>query len=308
MPFIARCLKTNKRSNRHANLGNPGYDHIRHCLWTTVPAFAVGLAVYAVAGRGGSGVGRDSLNATADLRQVLASHFVFSPWLLLPPAITLYAMARRRPVIPGMLASSAAAVLLAIVVQHAPLGEAVNAMVDGYFPHTGSKLVDKLLTQGGMASMMHVTLIAFCGFAFSGIMQKAGLLEPVLGGLRNFADTPGRLILTTGAACVLIEAITGSAFLCIIIPGELFAPAFERMKLAAKNLSRTIGDCGIVCVPLIPWSIAGAFMSGTLGVSVSEYAPWAVFCYVGFALTIAAGFSGISIAPRIRDDESQQGS
>ncbi len=24
MPFIARCLKTNKRSNRHANLGNPG--------------------------------------------------------------------------------------------------------------------------------------------------------------------------------------------------------------------------------------------------------------------------------------------
>ena len=25
MPFIARCLKTNKRSNRHANLGNPGF-------------------------------------------------------------------------------------------------------------------------------------------------------------------------------------------------------------------------------------------------------------------------------------------
>lgn len=25
MPFIARCLKTIKRSNRHANLGNPGY-------------------------------------------------------------------------------------------------------------------------------------------------------------------------------------------------------------------------------------------------------------------------------------------
>ncbi len=26
MPFIARCLKTNKRSNRHANLGNPGLE------------------------------------------------------------------------------------------------------------------------------------------------------------------------------------------------------------------------------------------------------------------------------------------
>ncbi len=32
MPFIARCLKTIKRSNRHANLGNPGQTVLARTL------------------------------------------------------------------------------------------------------------------------------------------------------------------------------------------------------------------------------------------------------------------------------------
>jgi len=37
MPFIARCLKTIKRSNRHANLGNPGLGAEKNDrVWTCV--------------------------------------------------------------------------------------------------------------------------------------------------------------------------------------------------------------------------------------------------------------------------------
>ncbi len=284
------------------------YDHIRHCLWTTVPALAVGFVVYAFAG--GSVAGNAGLvnSVGGALRTALAAHFVFSPWLLIPPAITLYAMARRYPVIPGMIISIVAAVILAVVLQHAKIGATLNSLADGFTAKTGVASVDKLLTQGGMSSMMRVTLIALCAFTYSGALQKAGLLEPILQRLVKFAHTPGRLILTTGAACIAVELLTGSAFLCILLPGELFAPAYRRMGLAAKNLSRTIGDFGIVGVPLIPWSIAGAFMSGTLGVSVGEYAPWAVFCYVGAIFTLIAGFTGWSIARRIREDETQPGS
>jgi Na+:H+ antiporter, NhaC family len=284
------------------------YDHITHSLWTTVPALLVGFLVYAGLGAGAVSVGAGTLAGSAALRAALAGTFVFSPWLLLPPAVIIYSMARRRPVIPGMLLSAVAATVLAIAVQHVPLAAAVNAMVDGYAPHTGLPAVDQLLAQGGMAAMMHVTLIALCAFAFSGVLQKAGLLAPLLHQLLRFASTPGRLILTTGVACVAVEMITGSAFLCIIIPAELFAPAYSRLNLAAKNLSRTIGDCGIVGVPLIPWSIAGAFVSGTLGVRVGEYAPWAVFCYAGIVITIVAGFSGFAIAKRKFEDETQVGS
>jgi NhaC family Na+:H+ antiporter len=284
------------------------YDHIRHCLWTTVPAIAVGLVVYLVFGARGVG-GAGAIAAGDDgIRQALLAHFTFSPWLLLPPVITLYAMARKRPVLPGMFASIAAAVVLAVVVQHANFGAVMNALADGYLPHTGVAVVDKLLAQGGMLAMMRVTLIALWAFAYSGVLQKAGLLDPILTRLLRFAHTPGRLILTSGLACIAVELLTGSAFLCILLPGELFGPAYTRMGLAAKNLSRTIGDFGIVGVPLIPWSIAGAFMSGTLGVTVAEYAPWAVFCYAGALCSIVAGFTGWTVAKRLREDETQPGS
>ena len=284
------------------------YDHIAHSLWTTVPALLVGFAVYAGLGAGAGAAGPGALAGAAALRTALGQHFAFSPWLLLPPAVVLYSMARRRPVIPGMLLSAAVAALLAVAVQHVAPAAAANAMVDGFAPRTGIPALDQLLAQGGMAAMMHVTLIALCAFAFSGALQKAGLLDPLLKVLLRFAHTPGRLILTTGLACIVVELITGSAFLCIIIPAELLAPAYVRLNLAAKNLSRAIGDCGIVGVPLIPWSIGGAFMSTTLGVRVGDYAPWAVFCYAGIAFTLIAGFSGFTMARRKFADETQAGS
>jgi Na+:H+ antiporter, NhaC family len=284
------------------------YDHIRHCLWTTLPAIAVGLAVYAFVGLGTNASAGGVLAADDNVRAVLAKNFNFSPWLLLPPVITLVGMAGNRPVLPGMLLSVTAATVVAVTVQGTPLAEALNVTVSGYNPHTGLALVDKLLAQGGMEAMMHVTLIALCAFSFSGLLQKAGLLEPVLKPLFKFTTSTGRLVGATAASCVVVEAMTGSAFVCILLPAEIFAPAYRRLNLAAKNLSRTIGDCGIVGVPLIPWSIAGAFMSGTLGVPVTAYAPWAIFCYAGLGFTLLAGFTGFSIAPRIRDDETQPGS
>lgn len=284
------------------------YDHIRHCLWTTVPAVLVGLAVYAWAGRGLQDGATASLGADDQIRTVLAKTFAYSPWLLLPPVITLISAIGNRPVIPGMLLSVGVATLLASVVQHMPLIEAMNVTVSGYVPHTGLPSVDKLLAQGGMESMMHVTLIALCAFSFSGLLQKAGLLAPLLKPLFAFTTSTGRLVGATAASCVIVELMTGSAFVCILLPAEIFAPAYRRLNLAAKNLSRTIGDCGIVGVPLIPWSIAGAFMSGTLGVSVGAYAPWAVFCYAGLAFSLVAGATGLSIAPLRRDDETQPGS
>lgn len=270
------------------------YDHVIHCLWTTVPAIAIGWAVYLVAGGAAGGAG--ALAGEAPLRAALAEHFAFSPWLLVPPVLTLAAMALRRPVIPSMLASIAVATVLAVAVQKASWSGALGAWVDGYASHTGVPAADRLLSQGGMMGMMRVTLIALCAFAYSGILQKAGLLEPLLERLLRFARRPGRLILTTGVACVAVGLLTGSAFLCILLPGELFAPAYGRMGLAPQNLSRVIGDCGIVGVPLIPWSIAGAFVSATLGVPVSAYAPWAVFCYAGAVLTVLAGFAGWTVA------------
>jgi len=71
--------------------------------------------------------------------------------------------------------------------------------------------------------------------------------------------------------------------------------------------SRTTEDSGTVIVPLIPWSIAGVYMSGTLGVSTLDYAPWAIMCYTGFVFVLIYGFTNFAIAPKVRDIETQPG-
>lgn len=283
-------------------------DHIRFMFWTTTPALLLGLAVYAVVGLRTHVSAGGSLEAAEAIRRVLAEKFHFSPLLLLPPAITFYLAMRQKPVIPGLLLSSAVAIGLATTLQGVPLVAALDTLVLGYKPATGDAAVDRLLTQGGFDAMMHPTLIALCAFAFSGLLQKAGLLEPLLDRLLIFAHTTGRLIASTVAACIGVALVTGTSFLSILIPAELLLPAYRRFNLSGKNLSRTTDDAGTVVVPLIPWSIAGVFMSTTLGVPVVAYAPWAVFCYAGVVVTLIYGFTGFAIAPRIREDETQPGS
>jgi NhaC family Na+:H+ antiporter len=159
-----------------------------------------------------------------------------------------------------------------------------------------------------MLEMMDITLLAFCAYAFGGIVQKAGMLDVLLERLLTMARSVGALIATSVVSCITVALMTGSSFLSILIPGELFAPAFKKRNLAAKNLSRTTEDSGTVIVPLIPWSMAGVFMAGTLGVPTLEYAKWAVMCYTGFIFALFYGFTGIGIAPRTRDDETIPGS
>ena len=284
------------------------FDHIRHTLWTTTPAWLLGMLIYFIIGMTSGNDLPATMERAETIKQILKDGFEFHWLLLIPPVITLTFALRKKPVIPGMLLSSVVAVLLAIFIQHLEMVTAVTSMVKGVVTSTGDPMVDKLLSRGGMVSMMHVTLIAFCAFAFGGIVQKAGMLDVLLTRLLKVANTVGRIVASTVASSISVALMTGSSFLSILIPGELFAPAYRKFNLAAKNLSRTTEDSGTVIVPLVPWSIAGVFMAGTLGVETLAYLPWAIMCYTGFIFALIYGFTGFAIAPRINEDETIPGS
>jgi len=284
------------------------FDHIKHMLWTTTPAWLLGMVIYFFIGLMSGQDQVASIERAENIQRILKDSFQFHWLLLVPLVITLYFAVRKKPVIPGMLFSATVAVLLAIFIQNLDMATAVKSMVKGFEAASGDAMVDKLLTRGGMVSMMHVTLIAFCAFAFGGIVQKAGMLDVLLERLLRVANTVGKIVASTVASSIAVAVMTGSSFLSILIPGELFAPAYRKFNLAAKNLSRTTEDSGTVIVPLVPWSIAGVFMAGTLGVNTLDYAPWAIMCYTGFLLAHAYGFTGFAIAPRINEDETTPGS
>jgi NhaC family Na+:H+ antiporter len=85
----------------------------------------------------------------------------------------------------------------------------------------------------------------------------------------------------------------------------MFGPAYRKAGLHPVNLSRTVEDAGTVLVPIIPWSMAGIYMSTQLGVSVVEYAPYAFLCYGCLILAVFYGYTGIAIRPLDAATENQ---
>ena len=157
-------------------------------------------------------------------------------------------------------------------------------------------------------SLMETQLVAFTAFSFGGIMQATGLLSIILDKVMKFANKVWSLVLTTVSASIVTALVTGSSYLSMIIPEELLAPIYRKKGLAAKNLSRIAEECGAIIVPLIPYSMAGVYITGTIGVSTFSYLPWAFMNYISVFILIIFGFTGFTMAPRVREDETQIGS
>ena len=288
------------------------FDHIKHMMWSAVPAWLLGLAVYGLVGLGygQGGVSSETVNLiTSTLHREFLDR---SPWLnlllLLPMAIVFFFAMAKKPTIPAMLLSSAVAAVLALVLQKTPLTEFAVAVNSGYRAHSGVEMVDKLLSRGGMMSMMETQLVAFTAFSFGGIMQRTGMLRVILNSIMGLCRRVWSLVLTTVATSIVSALVTGSSYLSMIIPAELLAPAFKEKGLAAKNMSRIIEESGGIIVPLIPWSMAGVYITGTIGVPTLSYLPWAIMNYASVAILILFGATGFTMAARKREDETQAGS
>jgi NhaC family Na+:H+ antiporter len=287
--------------------GSNLFDHIKHMLWSATPAWLIGLVVYFFIGLRYSAASVESETMTL-ITQTLKSNFRFNAWLLLPMAVVFYFAATKKPTIPGMLLSSFAAGVLAVIFQGASIPEIATAMNTGYQASTGVAQVDQLISRGGMMSMMETQLVAFTAFCFGGIMQRTGLLSVILDRVMKFANKVWSIVLTTIGSSIVTALVTGSSYLSMIIPGELLAPIYKKKGLAAKNLSRIIEESGAIIVPLVPWSMAGVYITGTIGVSTFSYLPWAIMNYAAVIILAIFGFTRFSMAPKIRDDETQIGS
>ncbi len=287
--------------------GSNIFDHIKHMMWSAGPAWLLGLIIYLFIGFQYQGEDLSS-NSMDLILSTLEKNFNFNLLLLLPLIIVFYFAVKKKPTIPAMLLSSLVAAILAVVFQKTSLTTIATAINSGYQPQTGVEAVDRLLSRGGMMSMMETQLVAFTAFSFGGIMQRTGMLAAILNRIMKFVTKTWSLVLTTIATAILSALITGSSYLSMIIPGELLAPIYKQKNLAAKNLSRLIEESGGIIVPLIPWSMAGVYITGTLGVPTLAYLPWAFMNYISVIILAFFGFTGLTMARRIRDDETLPGS
>jgi NhaC family Na+:H+ antiporter len=283
------------------------FDHIKHMVWSAGPGWLLSLLVFFLVGLRSGEKTIDS-PAMALILDTLRKNFRFNVLLLLPMLVVFYLAFTKRPTIPGMLVSAVLAAGLALAFQHESLVRIAAAVNTGYPARTGVEIVDKLLARGGLMSMMETQLVAFTAFAFGGIMQKTGMLTVILDRVMTLARRTGSLVAVTIGSCLATALVTGSSYLSVILPGELLGPVYRSKGLAAKNLSRIIDECGGIMVSLIPWSMAGVYISGALGVPVLSYLPWAIGNYAAIVILAVYGYTEFTMAPRIRDDETRAGS
>ncbi|ERT64968.1 Na+/H+ antiporter NhaC [Peptoniphilus sp. BV3AC2] len=290
--------------------GSELYEHIKHMLYTTVPAAIVSLAVYLI-------VGLSTKSSTVTIESVniiqgqLSGIYHWSILLLLPVVIMLIGSVLKFPTLPTMVVNSLVSVVIGVFVQGFTLKNGFISMINGFnvtmtnFDGEILKDITTLINRGGAVSMTTTTVLVFCSMGFAGIMSTSGMLDVVLEAILKRVKTTFGVIISTIASCFTVAFVTGNSYLSILIPGELFSKIYLERNLHPKNLSRTLEDSGTVLVPLIPWSAAGAYMAATLGVETLSYLPWAVLNYMGIVFAIILALTGIGIT-KITEEEKEK--
>ena len=287
--------------------GSELYEHIRHMFYTTIPATIVAIAAYLFFGSAAASSGANVSESVLALQGQLDKIFHWNIILLLPVLFVLAGSVLKWPTIPVMIIASLFSVLLGIIIQGFSLKNGFISVMTGFnVTMSGvemefSKDITKLLNRGGVSSVNSTTILVICAMGFAGIISKTGMLTKVLHTIMARVKSAAGVIISTICSCLTVAFVTGSSYLSILIPGEMFKDFYKEKNLAAKNLSRTLEDSGTVIVPLIPWSAAGAYMTATLGVPTVEYLPWAILNYMGVVFAIILALTGIGIAKINKD-------
>jgi NhaC family Na+:H+ antiporter len=286
------------------------FDHIRHMLWTTVPAFLLALVIFAFLG---------SFDAAAPpeikaLQEALSDQFSIGVHLLLPLLLMLTLVYKRVPAYPAIVISALTGAVFALLFQpaavirlagdSADLGDAMVlfkgvwiSLFDGYSSDSGSTFLDDLLSKGGMSSMLNTVWLIICALGLGGVLERTGILAYLLRLALSGVRSTGSLISVTVATCLGTNVLAADQFIAIALPGRMFKAEYERHGLSALNLSRTLEDSGTLTSALIPWNTCGAYMSATLGVATLSFAPFAFFNLLCPAIAIIYGFANFAIKP-----------
>lgn len=277
------------------------YQHIRHLLFTSLPAAVVAAAVYLMLGLN---IGTTAPVTIAEGARQIDSIFELNLWLLLPVAVVLIGSSRKSHTLVVLFLAVLSAIVLAVIVQQAPLAAVAMAVVSGFNVEMFGMIrpdidVDNLypalvtlLNRGGLHSMHGAVLFVFCAFFFASALEVTGALKAVLDRSLAYIRSATATILASLAAGVAIILATGNSYVTFFLTRELFAEQYRKRGLHALNLSRSLEDGGMIPEPIAPWTVSAVYIAGTLGVVTLEYAPWALFNYLGLLFSVMLALAG----------------
>ncbi len=266
------------------------FVHIRYMMHTTVPALALSLCVFLVAGLGHDG---EAALHVEQYTRGLASTFHISLWTLLVPLFTGVLIARRVPSLIVLFASSIVAGVLALVLQpHILVGIAGDASLSTAAAlakglavtfygatqvETGVPALNELVSTGGMAGMLNTIWLIICAMCFGAAMVASGMIVSITRAIIRWVRTRFSTVASTVVTGLFLNVATGDQFISIVLAADMFKDVYGEQGYEGRLLSRTTEDAVTVTSVLVPWNTCGMTQATVLGVPTLTYLPYCFF-------------------------------
>ncbi|GJL90540.1 Na+/H+ antiporter NhaC [Hyphococcus sp.] len=289
------------------------FTHVRHMLTTTVPSLVIAVIIFS-----GFSLTRGAdvapVEAIAQTRATLDAAYDLG-WMTMVPLVVVFVLAIRKfPPYPtiavGALLGGVVAVLQQPEIVRAfadpngdlPVAAALfkgvwQAIATGFQSNLGVAELDRLLTRGGMSSMMTIIWMVIAALSFGAAMEATGLLERLTAPLLRHIKGVGSLVTATVFSSIFMNIVSATQYMAIIIPGRMYVKEYQKRGLAPVNLSRTVEDAGTMTSALVPWTTCGVFMAGALNVATFDYLPYAFMNMLNPLLAVLYGYFRIALVP-----------
>ena len=287
------------------------FAHIRHMLWTTVPAFCVALMFFSLIPSGAA----TAPEQIAELRAAISQEFNVGVGVLNPLAVMIGLIWKRVPAYPAIMLATLAGILTALTLQAdvvrkfafvanpeatMPVVEGLwRTLFAGFEGTTTNEELNRLISKGGIASMLNTVWLIVSALAFGGVLERTGILKQILDSVLTLVKSTGDLVAATVTGGFITNILAADQFLAIALPGRLFSSTYDDRGLSRENLSRTLEDSATMTSALIPWNTCGAYMAATLGVATFDYAPYAIFNLACPLIAIGFGYLAFKQKPAV---------
>lgn len=266
------------------------FEHIRNMGWTTIPAFFISLILFGVLSPDVAGGNFESIET---YQSALLGTNLIHWYTILPVAILIILTFFKVPAILTLAVSALSAILISYFHTFTGLSDVLNILFSGYESSTGVEAVDELLSKGeGMEGMMFTISLVLLALSMGGMLFTLGIVQCLLAKIESLLRKVSSVIMASALTAIGINVLIGEQYLSILLTGQAFQSSYEKVGLANKNLSRVMEDAGTVINPLVPWSVAGIFITSVLDVPTLSYLPFAFFCLLSPVLTVLFGYLG----------------
>ena len=213
----------------------------------------------------------DGGQSTVNVKEIFASNFDLQPLVLIPAILIVVLSLLRLRVQLMMAASILACAAVSIGIQGAAVDELLTIALLGYYPKDAE--LAKIMSGGGIISMLNVMAIVGLSSCYAGIFQATGFLDKLQSLMIRLGKkfSPFVSVLT---AATITSMIACNQTLAIMLTHQLC----KNVESRAEDFAIDIENTAVIVSPMIPWSIASVVVLTPIAApKISILAAWYLY-------------------------------